>query len=506
MASPVIVLNTVRHLRPAQIYHRLYRPKPRVHAISAPQLRTAIGKWIPSISKPSPRTGENLFCFLNQERQIASWNDPQVPKLWLYNLHYFDSPESDLIDLWVLQNPIGSGNGWEPYPTSLRIINWIKWALDGGELSGAAQASLQTQAHYLLQSIEHHLGANHVLANAVALTMAGLFFDEVETNRCLAVGIRLLQRELEEQILSDGGHYERSPMYHSIVLEQMLDLVNASRVFTGVLNKDCQLWIDKAQVMLGWLKNLVHRDEEIAFFNDATFGIAPGFNKLTKYAERLSLVPANSDLGESGYIRLEHQETVLLFDAGPIGPDYQPGHAHADTLSFELSHRGKRLLVNSGISTYEKGHDRQWQRGTAAHNTIRIDDLDQSEVWSAFRVGRRARPLDVRTDGKTFVEAAHDGYKRLRNSIIHRRRIEIETNRLVILDSLEGSGHHRAEIFFHFHPEAKPNIQFDFKLGSELRNSSWYSGFNTSIQNRTAIGTWTGKCPVQFKTVLSLSK
>src|SRR6267378_2144736 len=94
---------------------------------------------------------------------------------------------------------------------------------------------------------------------------------------------------------------------------------------------------------------------------------------LRQYARRLGIQEDIAELESSGYIRLENKDTVVLFDAAPIGPDYQPGHAHADTLSLEVSHRGRRVLVNSGTSTYERGPERAKERGTAAHNTIVID-------------------------------------------------------------------------------------------------------------------------------------
>ena len=93
-------------------------------------------------------------------------------------------------------------------------------------------------------------------------------------------------------------------------------------------------------------------------------------------------------------------EAVLLIDVAPIGPDYLPGHAHADTLSYELSLYGKRVLVNSGTSRYGSGPKRDWERSTAAHNTVEVDGQSSSETWSGFRVARRAYPFDVLVEQK----------------------------------------------------------------------------------------------------------
>jgi uncharacterized heparinase superfamily protein len=441
--------------------------------------------------------------FLNQERAIQGWNDSDIPKLWLYNLHYFDHPQCDLIERWILENPIGQGNGWEPYPLALRIVNWIKWALSGGDLSANGVRSLHRQADFLSQSLERHLGANHLFAGLTALVAAGLFFDSAKAQRWLDEGCEMLHRELSEQVLSDGGHFERSPMYHALILENLLDLVNLERTFYAGL-ADVHRWSQKAADMLCWLSQMSHPDGRIAFFNDAAFAIAPEPSELTSYATRLGIESnAHLPLGASGYRRLANNDATLLFDAAPVGPDYQPGHAHADTLSFELSLKGARALVNSGTSTYEKSAERQWQRGTAAHNTVRIDGLDQSEMWGAFRVARRARPFDIRSDGQTFVEAAHDGYRRLAKPVVHRRRLEFKKD-LLIYDSIEGRGRHQVDVFFHFHPETEPEILLDSKLHRQTHESRWYPQFNRAVRNQTVVGSWTGTCPAEFLTVIPL--
>ncbi|MEN9780004.1 MAG: hypothetical protein RL014_1152 [Pseudomonadota bacterium] len=95
---------------------------------------------------------------------------------------------------------------------------------------------------------------------------------------------------------------------------------------------------------------------------------------------------------DSGYVRLDNGPAVALLDVAPVGPDYLPGHAHADTLSFELSVGAQRVLVNSGTSCYGSSAERLRQRGTAAHNTVVVNGQDSSEVWGGFRVARRPLP------------------------------------------------------------------------------------------------------------------
>jgi len=249
---------------------------------------------------------------------------------------------------------------------------------------------------------------------------------------------------------------------------------------------------------------MCHPDGRIAFFNDAAFGVAPEPRALTDYAARLGISVGRTRLGESGYIRLEANETVVIFDAAPLGPDYQPGHAHADTLSFELSHRGRRTIVNSGTSTYEEGPERLRQRGTAAHSTVVVDGVDQSEVWSSFRVARRARVVSSLSQGAAFAEAAHDGYRRLSDPVVHHRRLELAAGALLVTDRLEGRRSHTVELNFHLHPQAAPAIQLSPNLVREDRPGAWHPEFNVSVPNRVVSGRYHGPLPATFETVISL--
>jgi len=426
--------------------------------------------------------GPARFRFLNEEREVAApadWNAPGASRLWLYNLHYFDDLNAQdaaarrdwhaaLIERWIAENPPGRGAGWEPFPTALRIVNWIKWALCGGDLSAAALDSLAVQARWLARRLETHLLGNHLFADAEALVFAGLFFRGPEADRWLAKGLALLRREVPEQILPDGGHVERSPMYHALVLEGLLDLVNLVRLYGGGESGECggllPAWEEAARRMLGWLSVMCHPDGEIALFNDAAFGVGPPPREIGRYAARLGLAgsgPAASFggngltvLGDSGYVRVEHGGAVALLDAAPLGADHLVGHGHADTLSFEVSLDGERLIVDTGTSTYEEGARRLFERGTAAHNTVVVDGADSSEVWKSFRVARRARPFGLRVEeanGSIVVECAHDGYLRLPGRVIHRRRWVFGRGRLRVEDTLEGS-FREARAGFLLHP------------------------------------------------------
>lgn len=534
--------HTLRHLRWGQITgrlaHRLHRPKPDTRP--APPVRATRQPWVVGCIRPASLLGPQEACFLNERRTLSfptAWNDPAVPKLWLYNLHYFeglqapppDAAQSELrrtwVRRWIDENPPGEGNGWEPYPLSLRIVSWIKWILAGEPADPVVVQSLAVQVRFLRQRLEVHLLGNHLFENARALVFAGHFFDGEEAAAWRRHGETIMREQLQEQLLADGGHFERSPMYHALLLEGLLDLHNVHRTFDTLIPSP---WIESAREMLGWLPRMCHGDDGIAFFNDAAFGIAAEWPALNAYARRLGLhmhhaALPDAWLGESGYARLRSGPLLVLADAAPVGPDYLPGHAHADTLSFECSVGAQRLFVNSGTSTYEIGELRQRQRGTPAHNTLVIDGADSSEVWAGFRVARRARVrvLERPREGQPVLAASHDGYRRLAGAPVHQRRWQLREGRLELHDEVQGGGEHLVECFLHLHPEVQAGpiehgrlhlsapdgtslarVTLDPAFEWVLREGEWYPAFGVSVRNQHLHGRWRGPLPLRCLTTI----
>jgi len=489
-------------------------------------LRASESHWVSGAQRLPSMLSENRLTFQNQEGAIngpESWNDPARDKLWLYNLHYFDDLNAadagnrtawhrSLIAQWIAENPPTRGNGWEPYPLSLRIVNWVKWALQGNVLEKDWQQSLAMQARFQRKQLEIHLLGNHLFANAKALVFAGLYFSGDEADEWLDKGLSILAREVPEQVLEDGGHFELSPMYHSIILEDLLDLVNVGQSFCFFAPRAALLqeWSDAIQRMRGWLKAMCHPDGEVSFFNDTTMGIAPVPDELENYAKRLGLDEVNAPVGtvtrsfESGYLRLEKGEAAALLDVGQIGPDYLPGHAHADTLSFELSLHGQRVLVNSGISCYGTNNERLSQRGTAVHSTVEINGENSSEVWGGFRVARRARPfgLEVMEDvDEVSVTCSHDGYRRLPGKPIHQRVWKINPDQLIVTDQVKGK-FSLAVARFYLHPYVSVEFEAGHKHGIlnlksgqtvkwhvdggqvTVKDTVWHPGFGMNVENQ----------------------
>jgi uncharacterized heparinase superfamily protein len=524
-------LHTMRYLRASQIANRVWRRlyRPSIDPRPAPPRRVRQGSWAAPAAQEPTLTGPTQVRLLNVERACAvaaDWTPPDAELLWRYHLHYFDDLTARgaaeraawhraLLERWVEENPPGAGVAWDPYPTSRRIVNWIKWTLSGQELPPVCVTSLAVQLRWLANRLEYHLLGNHLLANAKALAYGGAFFAGDEAAEWAQRGQKMLAAELRAQVLADGGHFELSPMYHATVLEDLLDLLNLRRAYVDPVPS---AWIAMAAPMRRWLAAMTHPDGEVAFFNDAALGQAPTLAELEAYACRLDLDRAADErpqalipLTASGYVRASAGKADLLCDCAAVGPDHLPGHAHADTLSFELSVAGHRLLVNSGTSVYGVGLERSRQRGTAAHNTVVVDAADSSEVWAGFRVARRARVVefDARvSDGAVRVAAAHDGYRRLPGRNLHRRVWSLREGSLAIEDEISGKA--RSSVaWLHAHPDVGvrqsgpmgveltghrgvAHVSFEGADAVSVEQGTWHPRFGVSIPNAAVTASFSG--------------
>ncbi|MEH0667485.1 alginate lyase family protein [Vibrio scophthalmi] len=521
--------HTLKYLKPIQLTNRISRRLSKVKFKGSFTHRNEIANnWQPFSLLPSCYQSDGQFKFLNVTDTVSDWNDETKAKLWLYNLHYFDDLNqtdwqerteihTHLIDTWIEQNPPMEGNGWEPYTISLRSVNWIKWFLAGNEPEDKWLASLSLQVQALEQQLEYHLLGNHLFANAKALVFAGCYFKGELASLWLKRGLAILDREVAEQILVDGGNFELTPMYHNTILADMIDLYQLSLVYPEFFPEKVRAyWVATIEKMFEWAEVMHHPDGDVSFFNDSAFGVAPKLAVLRRYAEQLN-IPAQfqndskvSHLEQSGYVVVEDQVIKLIIDTAKVGPDYIPGHAHADTLSFELSIDGQRVFVNSGTSVYGLGPERLRQRKTAAHNTVTVDDKDSSEVWSGFRVARRAypsKPVVLESQNAINVVCSHDGYMRLPGKVTHTRQWQIEPNQLHILDQLSGS-FNCAQAHYHFHPDVRveasnrddqltlclpTGVKYQVAaVGADIKvlDSTWHPEFGMSIDNKKLVLTF----------------
>ena len=527
-----LLFHTVRHLKAQQIIFRLFY-RFRTLRVESPQdaTRRSLGSpdpW-PAYKHFSTQDGET-FTFLNTSGNLASgWNNPGYTKLWLYKLHYLDDLIAvdanknaafltGLVERWIYDNPAPQGNGWEPYPLSLRIVNLIKF-LSTTETAAEQEIvqSLVLQVEALRKQKEIHLLGNHYFANAKALLFAGVFFEGSDAEKWFEEGLKILDGELDEQFLVDGGHFELSPMYHCVLLWDLCDLIKLARWsgFAELRRREEKL-VNTLAAGIRWLRAMTHPDGEISFFNDAVLDEAPVPADIESYAETLGIDVAPlaptlegttwnaRPLTASGYASVtdpQHHHRAIA-DIAQIGPDYLPGHGHADILSFELSLFGQRVLVNSGTSHYE-ARTRDFERSTAAHNTVEVDGVSSSEIWDGFKVAKRARPLNVNQalrDGSLEISGAHTGYRRLPGKVTHYRWWSFQDRSITIEDQLDGRWQ-TAVARFYCHPSIrihsatahsvilalpdaqKIRLEFSGAKTVSIVDSSWNKAFGESIRN-----------------------
>ena len=534
-------VRTVRHLSARQIAarvalaarYRLYARFPKAAGIglsgsagwNVAGLESAAG-WL-AIKYPdalSPRrrelamgAAERCFTFLNRTCVMGDgrtdWQASAMSRLWQYQLHYADYVTAlaqgaqvgesawaeralELIDDWIDGNPPGRRPGWEPYPLSLRVTNWIAaLALLGPGVDEARRAriasSLAVQGRFLARHLEWHLGGNHLLKNAKALIVMGVALDCPEAASWRARGVRILLAEMRNQVLADGGHFERSPLYHGIVMEDLLDVLALASVRQPALlpNGGSAELVGIARRMTGWFARMRHPDGGLALFNDCVVAGEPDPPALSAYATRVlgcePVAAGTAALVESGYYVLERGPGRAIIDCGDVGPDELPAHAHADTLSFELSWAGRRVIVNGGTAEYTLDDLRRYARSTAAHSTVRVDQVEQTEVWASHRVGRRARPAGARiveTRDHVAFTGAHDGYARL--GVMHHRHVVATDQVWVVVDELLGRGRHGFESYLHLHPA----------LSVERSGGEWRVAGDRGVLRVRPVGPVTGEC------------
>lgn len=400
----------------------------------------------------------DVFTFLNQSSSFTGvWNIDERGPLWNFNINYMEyllqpsmSPEDG--KKWIfrfIDGEVSNSVGMASYCISLRIVNWIKFITINREIFTPEElkrvdTSLYSQYRILSSNLEYHLAGNHLLENIFTLLWAAYYFNDHKGYRKAAA---MLEKELDEQTLSDGANYEQSPMYHCIILDRVLDSINLVKNNKAFPNgwRLIDFLKRKAELMLGWLATISYADGSFPLFNDSAIGIAPTATQLFGYATRLGLKWSSGDSSASGYYVANGSGYELRMDMGGITASYIPGHSHADTFNFELRVQGKPYIVDTGISTYDVCERRFYERSTAAHNTVVVGGADSSRVWSAFRCAQRARVFAVNR-GDNSVAASHNGYKSL--GTIHSRCFQWSENGISIVDTLSGNA--KGKAYFHF--------------------------------------------------------
>ena len=496
------LLNTLKYLKFRQFCFFILRRKFPATVIRVPNLLPDANQLslVDPIATSHRVESTNAIQFLNHSRTFElsaiDWCPVHTQRLWRYNLHYFDylrdpawsvEEKFSMINSWIANNKQSTQPGWEPFTCSLRLVNWLFFLNKNKQcMTSEVQRSVYEQVLWLERNDEQHILANHYFENIKALLFSGCFFfnsdnKDVNVSRWLKRSKQAVIQQLKEQTLADGGHYERSPQYHALMLENYLDIYNLAINNLTIFDGDFISELKRYSVLsLNWLNDIIFPDNNIPLFNDSAFGVSPSLEKLNQYANQLFAYEYQEQVRplttiekhDSGLYGLRSSDDMLLMDCGDIGPSYQPGHTHCDFLSYELMLGGKRLVVDTGVFEYEPGPLRYYVRSTQAHNTVSIDGDEQSEIWGEFRVARRAKKLDAQVcavDDRVSITGAYSGFygspicfdgviTGWKPRFKHQRDINVKlvkdaVESIEVVDTLSGKGEHEAESYIHIHPD-----------------------------------------------------
>jgi len=403
---------------------------------------------------------------------------------------------------WHEQNPYLVGINWaSSLEVAFRSLSWL-WASTLFARSRAFSAQLKRDLLLALgrnaRFIEHNLSTyfahnTHLMGEAVALFFIGVLCPQLRRAAAWqALGWKIILREAEYQVRSDGGYFEQATYYHVYALDMLLHArILASR--NGIAIPES---LDRTlQNMLDYLAALSAAGPASRFGDDdGGRCFDPRRNRAEHLSDPLSTGAALFHRGDwkaraaglaeetlwllgpagvtaydalpddppkaasrafpaTGVYVMASDRMQLTMDAGPFGAGHC-GHAHADALSLTVAADGHEWLADRGTCTYT-GSD-QWRevfRGTAAHNTLRIDGQDQAASAAPFKW--ESIP-EVRVEhwwtGEHFdlLVASHNGYQRLPFPAAHQRIVFfVKAGFWLVIDHMEGAGEHQLELYWH---------------------------------------------------------
>ena len=408
-----------------------------------------------------------------------------------------------LLDRWIAANPPGRGDGWHSYTISLRSRIWIRLFRHCPLLATAPRLeSLWQQLCWLQAHPEHCHGGNHWLENLTALALGGLNFEGDSAQEMYQRAMTLLQQELNDQLLLDGGHQERSASYHLLMLDRLVEL---GELLQSLRGKRPSWLLQAVEGMVAWASAIKLEGGGFPRFNDSAVDACRPLNDVLASAQRYlasaalkkplsdyRLQAALIDLGETGWTLLRPGHGwELVFKCGIPFPPHLAAHAHSDLLSFDLWHHGQPVIAEVGTSVYGSEPDRQFERSSAAHNILQLglpnptahhgtwedgtEWIEPVDVWAGFRAGRKAQPHS-RSHGRSgpwlWVAGSHDGYHSI--SAQHFRWLGLRLSPshhqpvLVVVEAITASQPLQWRGWWHLAPGLSPSLS---ELG--LQWHSW---------------------------------
>ncbi|HMZ53802.1 MAG TPA: alginate lyase family protein [Nitrospira sp.] len=432
-----------------------------------------------------------------------------------------------LLDSWLDECPYPTGVHWaSSLELAIRLVNWACcWQLVGGASSrlfegssGAAfrkrwLRSIYQHCHFVRNDLSLHSSANnHLFGEYMGLFVASLMWPCWEDSRAwFDFSMRGLEEEAVRQISMDGVHREQAIYYQHEVMSMMLISIRSAAASGVQLSDGFLARLERMAEFVASLMDVggnvpmigdadgaqmirLEQDREHDVYRSLLVGCAILFGRadFKRFARQLDdcnrwyfgatgdavwndLDACSAETGpalfpDGGYFFFgkdfgEGSEIKGIVDCGPIGYPSIAAHGHADALSIMLSIAGQPCLIDPG--TYSYWADEVWRsyfRGTSAHNTIRIDEVDQSESGGRFMWLRKARVRvhEVAKVGDAFrFVGAHDGYERLDDPVRHTRVVEFDavSSSMTVVDELTGMSSHIIEQFWHFAPGIEVSVR-----------------------------------------------
>ncbi|WP_276253173.1 alginate lyase family protein [Halomontanus rarus] len=358
---------------------------------------------------------------------------------------------------WTADNPIGDSKylrrSWIPHSVSLRILNWSRYAswCEQADLpvDNRLYGQIYKNALFLENHVEFEIGGNHLIENAIALVMAGMLFEDHDTGWA-ETGLEVLEHASETQFLADGGHFERSPMYHLMVLRRYATAYNL------LSDSDYSTVSLKTTVKraLGFLEEISMPANEIPLLNDSVHGEQIDASSCITYSDSCGLsseeVSLDVPLG-SGYRKLRGDDSTLLIDVGDVGPAHLPAHSHNDQLSVLLWISGIPVLTDTGVYDYAPTPRRQYSRSVSAHNTAQYADTEPIPVGGSYLMGKRA-VTDVHEQTAERIRGQCSQQSIVGPNYEHHRKVSVSESEWTISDRVASDASGKFTVRYHFAP------------------------------------------------------
>ncbi len=406
---------------------------------------------------------QNKFSFLNTSTRLDTldnWCLKNNDDLWNFHLNYFDYLSDllsqynlqkdseylvkgqELIDEWIKSSTNYNKVTWAPYTISLRLINWISFYSNLIKNNLVKNIpinvidSIYKQNEYLKMNLEYDVLGNHLFENIKTIILTEHFFKRKSLTQKY---IYKMNKLLSIQLYKDGCHIEKSISYHIILLNGVLDILESLKSYQYDL-VDLTAY---ANLMYKFFISIRYAEKNYPLFNDSNFTMTERIIDIDlKASKALSNYSVFKDVktlnSSSGYLVHKNKDLTLAMDLGDLGPNYLLAHAHNDIFNFEFMYSGEKFVVDTGVYEYNYSDNRIYSKSTSAHNTIKVSNFEQSDVWGSFRIAYRPRKIKHKVKLNDNVTSYSGSYK-YKNEYIHDRTFFITKKNTIIISDIMNS-------------------------------------------------------------------